>query len=357
MQDKKFDEYLRKFDLQKLNIFDRSIIYKYLNKNEKAKQDFKELSNSLSYKSRYGDNFKEENKINLRLLNTISSNQIRAAIFLTLSNDNTELIKQHFHWASDNSYISNEDIPMYLEYNADVVAEAHLWRGYALLMLGNYEEACRLLKNVIPFFNKSGYVYQKIEYALPKALVPLCDYNLQSNKENRIKSINGLEDYIKSIKDPGSRLWGYLYYFHLKESFPNVYNVSDGKVKNKNVSADIPIIAKSIPTLEHDIKGKIGVLDLGDARLELIGNKMEFDEYIDKVAKLGCYPAITQLMETYILSVEQEPGPLVKECKELLSTSGLESDVGRITELILNVAEGAKDHNSNIRVYYDKEDE
>ncbi len=109
----------------------------------------------------------------------------------------------------------------------DDIAVVYLWRGYSLLTLGRYEEACDLLNEVVPYFNKykkkGGEVWRKVEYALPKALFPLCEYKLEPTQENLQKAKAGVEEYIKSLHDNKDKLEGYLYYFHLKETFPDVY--------------------------------------------------------------------------------------------------------------------------------------
>lgn len=353
-----FDKYINSRDVKKLSNRELALLYKYIGDNDKSRELFKDVANSWLFQSRFGTYgyTEEEYKNNFRILFDISKLQLNEGIYLFFAGMDTSIVRQHFGWAAENSYISEEEVPIYLEYNADDVAVAHLWRGYALLMLGNYEDACTLLRNVVPFFNKSSAgVYQTDEYYLPKALVPLCEYLLNHTEDNKLRAINGLENYINSYKMNALKLCAYLYYFHLKESFPDVYGVKNGDVKTKDVAVKIPVLAKGVPHDENNSKGDIVMLDLGNAGMESMGNKKEFDDYIDKVYHLGNYRAIIQLMETYMLGVEQEPGPLVRDCEDLLSRADLEPVVRRITEKILDAAEGAKIHSRNILLYYEKD--
>jgi len=110
------------------------------------------------------------------------------------------------------------------------LAVSFLWKGYVLLNLGQYKEAYNYLLRVVPIFQNvtkaGGQIWHPVEYALTKALVPLCEFKLNPSKDVLKKAQKGIEDYIKSLSDNKFKLDGYVYYFHLKKQFANVYTAN-----------------------------------------------------------------------------------------------------------------------------------
>lgn len=335
--------------------------YKYLSDEEKAKQTFQHATTygfRLS-SSRFGGLSKESQTDTKALIET-GQLQLREGIYYTLAKTDPQKASQLFEWAAENCQLSDESVAYEIrtEYFNNI-AVGHLWRGYALLNLGEYEEAYELLKQVIPYFNKwkksGGEVWQKVEYALPKALVPLCEYKLEPTQENLQKAKAGIEEYIKSLQENRDKLEGYLYYFHLKETFADVYT-------SEKASAVAPLKPKKpakkleLPSSEYDTKGSVIVFDReGSGSLEVFGTQNEFEAYIEKVKSLGDFPVLSSLMELYATEGLQEPEPLIEECERLLSRADVEPEMKEKTKLILAVAKDAKEADSTVMLYFDPE--
>jgi hypothetical protein len=185
------------------------------------------------------------------------------------------------------------------------------------------------------------------------ALMPLCEYKLEPNDENKQEADKGLEDFINGIKDNGEKHEALLYYYHLKESFPDVYNVplelADKMAKAK------PSKKLELPSSQDDIRGKIVVFDReGSGSLEVFGTVNELEEYVVKVSDLGDYPTLSRLMEIYGLDEQQDPEPLIEESERLLAMPGIDPDVKTKTQYVLNVAEDAKRAGSTVMLYLDE---
>lgn len=228
--DEELEGYIKKLDQTRLRHNELAIRYKNFGEDEKAKGEFNIAAHMRIVDSRYGK-LGEDSKNKPHLMISLSGQQIEDAIKLNLSESDFDLAHRLFEWAAENAHLSEDALKMVLGYERfEDIANAYLWRGYALLVLGRYSEACPLFNEVVPYFvryRKSfGTVFWVVEYNLPKALIPLCEYKLEPNDANKKKAIKGLKDYIKNLK-VDKRLNGYLYYYHLKETFPDVYSDTD----------------------------------------------------------------------------------------------------------------------------------
>lgn len=185
--------------------------------------------------------------------------------------------------------------------------------------LGKYEEANELLTQVIPYLNKYKKLgiemWRKVEYALPKALVPLCEYKLNPTQENLQKAKAGIEEYIKSLHDNKDKLEGYLYYFHLKETFTDVYTAEKAPEQLKAPSKiKKPAKKLELPPSEYETKGSVMIFDReGSGSLEAFGTQNEFEAYVEKIKGLGDFPVLSGLMELYATESLQEPDRLLPE--------------------------------------------
>lgn len=301
----------------------------------------------------------EEDRKKTKLLIQTGELQLREGVYYTLAKTDPQKATQLFEWAAENCYQSDEDIAAGIKYRLyDEIAVGHLWRGYALLNIGKYEEAYELLTQVIPYLNKykkTGEMWRKVEYALPKALVPLCEFKIESTQENLQKAKAGIEDYIKSLRENKDKLEGYLYYFHLKETFADVYTAEKAP-ETAPSKVKIPSKKLELPPTEYETKGSVMIFDReGSGSLEVFGTQNEFEAYVETVKKLDKFPVLSGLMELYATESLQEPEPLIEECEKLLSRPDIEPDVKEKTKLILEVARDALEAGSTVMLYFDPE--
>ncbi|MCK4929386.1 MAG: hypothetical protein KAR76_06580, partial [Methanosarcinales archaeon] len=273
---KNFIEYIQKEIKSKEIREDRlAIMYKCLGDEINAKELFENLAGINYPKSRFWS-IGEEDKNDNRLLIQVGDLLIITGIQLNLSKTYPQKATQLFEWAAKNCYQSEEDIAAALKYRLyGEIAVGYLWRGYALMNLGNYDEAHELLTQVIPYLTKQKKkgieMWRKVEYALPKALIPLCEYKLEPNPENLQKAQSGVEDYIKSLRENKHKLEGYLYYFHLKEMFPEVYNAEIAETPAKKSPKKKTIKKLDLPPGESDTEGSVIVFDIKGGYLDVFG--------------------------------------------------------------------------------------
>ena len=344
------------------NCYDRlGIIYKFHGDEEKARKMFGYFPTFHVHSSRL-ERMSEEDKTKTSRLLSKGIYQLRKGIYFNLAHENPQKATQLFEWAAENCLLPDEYIAGAIKYeNYDHIAVGHLWRGYALLNLGRYEEAHELLTQVVPYLNKYKKLgiemWRKIEYALPKALVPLCGYKLDPAPEKLQEAQSGIEDYIKSLRENKDKLEGYLYYFHLKEAFPDVYSVKKAPELPVDTSLKInkPTKKMEMPPDEYDTKGSVIVFDMKSGALEVFGTNNEFEEYVDKIKIFGDYPVLSSLMELYVTEGQQEPEPLIEECEKLLLRVDIDAALKEKTEFILAVARDAKAEDSTVMLYFDPE--
>ena len=317
------------------------------------------LTTINQYPTRYAG-LSEDGKKKMKLLVSIGSWQMKNGIYFNLAHEDPQKANQLFEWAAENCYQSEEVITVRLKYHLyDEIAVGFVWRGYALLNLGNYDEAFKLLTQVVPYLNKQKKkgieMWRKVEYALPKALVPLCEYKLDPTQENLQKAQVGVEDYIKSLRENKDKLEGYLYYFQLKEVFSDVYNAEVPEQTTKAVHREESSKKIELPPGEYDSAGSVIVFDMESGSLEVFGTQNELEEYVKKLEHLGDYPVLSGMMELYVTDAQQEPEPLIEECKRLISYSDADPDIKEKTGYILNVAQDAKNEESTVMLYFDPE--
>ncbi len=364
---KKFIEFIQKeIDSGKVTEDKLAIIHKYLNNEENAKKLFKHVASINFPTTRFwGLDEKQRNKINL-LIQT-GELELITGVQLNLAFVDVEKANQLFEWAAENCFQSDEDIAAGIKYELyDEIAVGLLWRGYALLNLDRYDEAYELLAQVIPCLNKYKKLgiemWRKVEYALPKALVPLCEYRLNPTPQNMQKAQAGIEDYIKSLLDKKDKLEGYLYYFHLKETNADVYNaeaagtekiVPKSSVKSSKVKK--PVKKLDLPPAEYDTEGSVIVFDIIGGYLIEFGTNNELEEYAKKVELLGGYPVLASLMELYAMEVEEDPEPIIEECERLLDSADFDVFLKEKTKIMLDAALDAKSEGGTIMLYFDPE--
>ena len=341
-----------------------SVIYRYFGEDEKAMKMFHHLTtfgSSTSNDRFYG--LSEESKHKTSLLIQTGWHQLRNGVYFNLLNTDPEKATQLFEWAAENCSFAEKTLDEFLECEYyDEIAVAYVWRGYALLNLGSYEEAHELLTQVVPYLNKykKGGIemWRKVEYALPTALVPLCEYRLDPTRENLQYAQTGIEDYIKKLYEKRDKLDGYLYYFHLKETNADVYSVKvdkSDKPAAKRGRAKKPVKKLELPPGESDTEGSVIVFDMEGGYLDVFGTNNELEEYVEKVERLDGYPVLAGLMELYAMEGQQEPGVLIEECERLLLDPDADISIKEKTRVIHKAAKDAKKEGGTLMLYFDPE--
>jgi hypothetical protein len=338
---------------------DLGIIYRYFGDKQKSSWFFKYLASFNAPSSRYG-NLSEESLASIRFLHNFSIYIVNEAIYFNLSNSDPLTAEKLFGWAAENFVIPDSTFSFWMENKYyDDIAVAHLWRGYSLLNLGKYEEAHELLVQVAPYLDrykkKGSEMWRTVEYALTKAVVPLCEYKLNPTDETLKNAQKGIEDFIKSLRENRDKLEAYLYYFHLKEKFADVYEA-------KSVPADLkqqekkPLPEVKVEFLLDDEKsGIIAITSLEGGSEDFLGTNSELEKYCDEIRKLGDYPNLASLMETYLSESYLEPEPLVEECERLLARNDVAGWIKEKTEVVLRVAEDAGESGHNLYFYFSPE--
>jgi len=360
--DKKFTSYLKdELESPKTDLDKKAVIYKYFNEEEKAQRLFQQLvpMGYRLYSSRYGDQGEKDKNKPDALVETASI-QISVGIW-NFFGGNPERAHQLFAWAELNTELP----PDYVRGMIGVkgyheVAVGYLWHGYAQVCLGRFGEALPFLTQVIPLFvqtRKMGVeVWQKTEYALPKALVPLCEFKLDPTAEHLTAAQQGIEAYLKSLKMYRDRLTGLLYYHHLKAQFPEVYGADPASFVPPSASdAGKPATAFEPPSgREKDPEGEIVMSLIRPDPPELYGMEWfgpyaAFEAFVANVRSLGGYPALEALMDTYALEDRQQAAPVLNDCERLLGRRDLGPEVRTYAETILSLMRTAVRDDGSMR--------
>lgn len=287
--------------------------------------------------------------------------QLERGIYLNLDGKDPQEADRLFELAAENCRLTEDYIDNnMIRDNFDNIALGYLYRGYALLNLGRYEEAYMDLTKVVPYLDKisksGGDMWRTREYALSKALVLLCEYKLDHSQENLQKAKQGIEIYIKSLHKKGDKEIGQHYYDHLKKKFADVYSAEIAPGQGNAPKVVKPEVKVESPPGEYDETGSVMIFDReGSGSLEVFGSNNEFEAYVEKVKSLGDFPALSSLMELYATEGLQEPEPLIEECERILSRADIEPEMKEKTKLILAVAKDAKDAGSTVMLYFDPE--
>ncbi len=350
-----YDRLPEKLDSEPIICYEKlGSIYLYSGETDLAGRMFSNLSlfGTAIKKSRFDiKGFIEEDKAKPDFLVMIAKGEIENAIYLFLAEKNPDQVHRLVTWAVENSDLSPDYVRGMIGVKGyQEVAVGYLWHGYALICLGRYGEALPLLTQVIPLFvqtRKMGVeVWQKIEYALPKALVPLCEFWLDPTVEHLQAAQEGIETYLKSLKMYRDRLSGLLYYFHLKKQFADIYEINPASFippggREIKQPAPEPIIGR-----EKDPEGEI-VLTLIRPdpptlwAMEWLGQYAAFEAFTTYVRSLGGYPALEALMDTYTLEERQEAAPILEDCERFLRQQDISPEARAYAEVILSALQAA----------------
>jgi tetratricopeptide (TPR) repeat protein len=270
--------------------------------------------------------------------------QSRKGFFLILAHHKSAQIHQFFEWAVDNCTLPEDYLQASLKNeDYDELSFAHLWHGYALVSLEKFAEALPFLEQVIPFQMKwkkmTGEIYRKIEFALPKALIPLCQFKLNPTRQNLINAQKGIEEYIKSLREPKDKLDGYLYYFHLKDQFADVYS-ADPKDYPEEAVASIKEPVRKTPASESAEPQTVWIWDVVSITVgEEFGTDDELNEYSQNVTRRGEFPVLSKLYDLYLQWDEFDAAELAEETRRLLAMNDLDPEIRKKTEILKDIAE------------------
>lgn len=270
--------------------------------------------------------------------------QIIHAIYLMLVQSDPQKVQQLFEWAAEDCTLQSTYIDGRINIGChNEVAVPHLWHGYALVGLERYQEALTYLIQVEPIFadykKSGGEIYQKIEYNLPKALIPLCEFKLNPTRQNLINAQNGIEEYIKSLREPRYKLWGSLYYFHLKDQFVNVYSANP-KDYSDEAAAPVKEPVRKTSALKSGEPQNVWMWDVVSATSgEEFGTDNELMMYAEYVKNRGGFPVLSSLMDFYLMWDEFDARELADEAGRLLAGGNLPPEIQQKTEIIKTQAE------------------
>ena len=287
---------------------------------------------------------REEDKNNPEILAMIGSSEVENAVLLSLGQINPARMHQLFQWAIENCTLPHDYLTDKIEAGYhNFVAVPHLWRSYALISLGKYSEALPFLTQVEPLFKEwkrtGGEIYEKVEFALPKALIPLCEFKLKPTRQNLINAQNGIEEYIKSLRVPKDKLDGYLYYFHLKDQFADVYS-ADPKDYPEQVPGPVKESVKEIPASESAEPQNVWIWDIVSATSgEEFGTDEELKNYVQNIKLQGEFPVLSNLYDIYLQWDEVDATELAEETGRLLKMKDLDPEIRKKTEIIREIAE------------------
>jgi hypothetical protein len=141
----------------------------------------------------------------------------------------------------------------------------------------------------------------------------------------------------------------------LKEKFADVYEAESVPTDSKPAFRKV-IEEKKIEFPANDEEpGTIMITTLEGGYEDFLGSNDEVGRYCAEVSKLGDYPNLALLMETYVTGSYLEPEPLIEECKRLLAMEGVEDWIREKTEIVLEAAEDAKETGHGLYFYLSPE--
>lgn len=289
--------------------------------------------------------------------------QIHVALFFFIAHEELLKARQLFTWAEENCIMPDEYITQ-ITIRFDEIARGYLWRGYALLSLGRYDEAYDSLVRVTPIYQNyaksGGEISDIVEYALTKAIIPLCEFKLNPSKENLKKAQKGIEDYIISIHNPLFKLRGYPYYFHLKEQFSDVYATNpktflSSAGSQKKSSAKPPALPNAIPAIPVE-EGALVIWDPEETNaFEILGRNTDFIRFIDYVKALGGYPDLVGLIDIYTMGEPHKAKPYADDCRRFVSAKGIDPAMLKVGKKLCKAVQEAAAGDSLIQIYQDSE--
>lgn len=340
-----FDEYPNKVESKAADAYgELGIICRYNADREKSTWYFNYFT-TFNVPDSKNSGINEEERNNIHRIHGFSGYIFQKAIYFNLSDTDPETANKLFGWAAENFVVPQKDFDFWMKHGMyDFIAVAHLWRGYSLLCLGEYKEAHELLVQVAPYldrYKKTGVeMWRTVEYALTKAVVPLCEYKLEPSAENLGRAKNGIEEFIKRLKENRDMLEAYLYYFHLKEKFADIYN-ADSPVCTSARPVKKKAKAKQLikaPEEDEEKPGIITVTTFEGGYEESLGTNQELEKYCAEIEEMEDFPLLASVMEIYVMDSSIDPEFLEDECRRLLTRKDIEKWMRDMTLVLLEAA-------------------
>lgn len=273
--------------------------------------------------------------------------QLQYAIYINLCRGDPQIALKYYDWAQKN--LADRDFQ-----NPDSAcndwetATSAAWRGYALFMLGIYDEAHELLSSVRLIGEKEcgkgrgSLITVRIEYALSKFLLPLCA-EMANSDTGRLKSVakSAGKEFLKTLPELNVRIEGYLYYFHIMD-YVDTICASE----------------KSCPSVTKDPPPNYRYERIGDDRLPVLihsgrnlatgelGPYRDFISFVQWCRKTGIYPKLTRIGDYLNSAAPFDPLPILEETTHLLSQSGIPPVIREIADVLNSVAVHA--HNCGV---------
>lgn len=273
--------------------------------------------------------------------------QLRYAIYINLCRGDPQIALKYYDWAQKNladREFQNPDSP-----SSDwETATSAAWRGYALFMLGIYDEAHELLSSVRLIGEKDrgkghgSLITVRVEFALSKFLLPLCA-EMANSDTSRLKSIaeSAGKEYLKTLPELNVRVDGYLYFFHIMDYVDTI--CVSGKIHPR-------VMMNPQPAYRHE--------RIGDDRLPVLirsgrnlangdlGPYRDFVSFVQWCRKTGTYPELARIEDLLISASPFDPVPILVETTQLLSQPGIPPGIREIADVLYSVAEHA--HNCGV---------
>jgi tetratricopeptide (TPR) repeat protein len=289
--------------------------------------------------------------------------QFTFGIYFVFAHKDPARVHQLFEWTVMNCTLPAEYLTRAHPSHCMMIAFSSLWKGYALLSLERYDEAYEYLVKVAPIYQevkKGGReMWHTTEFTLTKALLPLCEFKRNPGRDTLKMAQNGIEDFIKALHKNGHKLEGYVYYYHLKEQFADVYSADPKKFPDTASKEENPRKKPKPVDLpqKNCNRGSVIILDPGikSKAFAIIGTNGDFDRFIRYITKHGGFPELASLMDLYTLGNPQEAKLLEGDCTRFIRTPGIDPDIYEIGKRICSAIRVAAREDSEIVIEYQEE--
>lgn len=288
-----------------------------------------------------------------------------------LLDPNHPLFLAHFKWAADFSYPRDDEVQSRIawERNGDeggleIVARSDSWHAYCLVIFGRFKEAIPFLNEVVPFFKTAlrngGVIMDWIEYHLPLALLPLCEYQCEPTEENRADAQKGMDDFIGKLNDFQNKRDAFRYAFLLKDLYPGVYappakaKRSKKDKKRENPVFQHPFLPVDYPP-ENENLGGIIVEVSTVPRSNYVGKKSAFERLCKKIRDFDKYPVLGAANESFASQEILDPVPVIEECHAILNDQALNKEEEDSVRAILEIAMIAEELKSGVMFWFSED--
>lgn len=295
---------------------------------------------------------------------------LRSAIFLFFDDPTSPRVTQHLNWVVESTDLPPGTTDEYLlnTYTAEFIPKGFAVRGYALMMLGRYQEATESLNRVLPLTRaaklKGEWMVYQADNALPYALIPLCEYLYEPTEQRRIAAWKGRDKYMKQIINSQPRFDSYLYYFHLEKAYPDVYLPGSEKKKIRKKMTEkentAPEVLSEFPDYPESTRddepseGGVVIQDTEDNEWRFVLRVPSFERFISKIQSLSGYPVLSDAITAYTFSTSLDPAAVISECNGLLKEPSLTIEEREAVGEIGKTAMHARDHGACVEFLFNE---